>query len=258
MQFKRYAMLALAAMTLSACGSDDPSGPGGPSYTQRLSEAMKFSDAMANAINAGAEESSGAFQYIAYGYLVGTSTTGITMSSNGAALRAAGPTIASAVAGSYQAFAIRWTNVDVEDAGTFEDYRDMILAFRDTTNLVAVVSYGSVPGSFVTTDTYGTIYESGKEWFASAGSASLTNMQLGGECDMNAALREAIESELENAVGTMTWTCETATFDASVNITGSTPNESTTATGSRTASFTRSGLPGIRVVVTYDYTGIAR
>ena len=258
MQFKRYAMLALAAMTLTACGSDDPSGPGGLSNAQRFAEAARYNEAVSHALSAGAEESATGFLYIGFGYLFGTGSADVTMSSNGMALRAAGPTIASAVAGSYEAFAISWTDIEINGEGSFEYDMDMILAYRDTTNLVGVVSYDGAPGSFVTTDTYGAIYESGKEWLASTGSASLTNMDLDGECDIDAALRAAIETELEDTEGTTSFTCHNATFDASVNITGSAPNENTAATGSRTASFSRTGLPGLRIVVTYDYTGIAR
>ena len=258
MQFKRYAMLALAAMTLSACGSDDPSGPGGLSNAQRYAQAAKYNEAVSHALNAGAEESANGFLYVGFGYLFGTGTGDVTMSSNGMALRAEGPTIASAVAGSYEAFAISWTDIEVDGEGSFEYDMDMILAYRDTTNFVGVVSYDGPLGSFATTDTYGAIYESGKEWLATTGSASLTNMDVGGQCAIDAAIRQAIEAEIEDTEGTTSFTCHNATFDASVSITGSAPNESTAATGSRTASFTRSGLPGIRVVVTYDYTGIAR
>ena len=258
MQFKRYAVLAMTAMTLTACGSDDPTNPGGQTDAQRMAQFAKFNDAFSNAFDAGAFDSGTGFLFAGFATLFGSGTADVTVGSNGAALRAIASEYASAVAGSYEAVGISWTEIEDYGGGeTFEFTENWIVAYRDTTNIIGAYNIDGALGSFSSTDTQGFIYESGKEWIATAGSASLSNMDTGSNCSLSPAIQQAIEAEIEDTEGVTTFTCQNATFSGSLNITESTPNTEG-ATGSRTASFTRDGLPGVRIVITYDYSGAAR
>ena len=186
----------------------------------------------------------------------GSGTSTVTMSSNGAAsLVAADSKPVFATAGSYQAFGLSLRSISNYGSSADTSEENVVVAYKDTTDLVIAFVNGT--GSFDTGDAFGAIYHNpAAEWMATSGTASLTNMQMGGSCSISAAMRQIIEAEVGGS-GT-TWSCNTATFNAAVDIAQSEPSyfgdQTNNATGSRTASFSRNGLPGLRITITDTYT----
>ena len=257
MQVKRFAVPVLVALSLAACSSDSSTGPGGTSDAQRQAAYTKFNAAASSAGAAGASNAAVGFSLVSMASVFGSGTSTVTMSSNGlASLVAADSKPVFATAGSYQAFALSLRSISNYGSSADTSEENIIVAYKDTTDLVIANVNGT--GSFDTGDAFGAIYHNNpvSEWMATSGTASLTNMQLGGSCSISTAMRQIIEAEIGGS-GT-TWSCNAATFNAAVDITQSEPSYfdsgTNNATGSRTASFSRNGLPGLRITITDTYT----
>lgn len=260
MQFKRTALLALSAFSLAACGDDDgPTGGNGLNDAQRVAAFSEFVQAGANAQSRGAEGVIAAFTIAGYGYLFGSNTGAITATSNGLSLATVGsPT--TATAGSYQALVMRFIDNEDYGGGEVETYEtNVLVAYRDTTDAIWAWLDESRTGSFdpeSQTFAEGGIYTApNKEWYASAGTVTIGAGSTGAECSLSTVIRNAIEDELGADESLTSWSCRQATFQSSLNITTSEPNQF--ATGSRTASFSGS-IPGIIVTANWDYSAPAR
>jgi hypothetical protein len=260
MQFKRTALLALGALTLAACGDDDgPTGGNGLNDAQRVQAFSEFVQAGANASDRGAPAVSAAFTIAGYGFLFGSNTASITATSNGLSLATVGSPN-TATAGSYQALVIRFIDNENYGGGEIETYEtNVLVAYRDTTDVIWAWLDDTRTGSFdIESQNWaeGAIYAApNKEWYATAGTVTVGAGSTGGECNLSTVIRNAIESELGNDPDLESWTCRQATFQSSLNMTASEPNDF--ATGSRTASFSGS-IPGIIMTANWDYSGPAR
>lgn len=260
MQFKRTALLALSAFSLAACSDDDgPTGGNGLNDAQRLEAFNEFVQAGANAQARGAEGVIAAFTIAGYGYLFGSNTGSITATSNGLSLATVGSPN-TATAGSYQALVIRFVDNENYGGGEIETYEtNVVVAYRDTTDAIWAWLDETRTGSFDFESqnwAEGGIYTApNREWYATDGTVTVGAGTQGGECNLSTAIRNAIESELGADEDLDSWTCRQATFQTTVNMSTSEPNDF--ATGSRTAGFTGS-IPGIIMTANWDYSGPAR
>lgn len=256
MQFKRTALLALSALSLAACGSDDdgPTGGSGLNDAQRFAIFGDLVEAGNNAAARGAPNVQEPFFFAGFATLFGASTATINATSNGLALSVAGDSPNFATAGSYQVVGIRIIDIENYGGGESETFEfNGIIARRDTSEVIWALGDDAQTFNFATDNVFGGIYSApNQEWIATTGTASLTNANQGSECNLSQQIRAALEQQLEDDGTLQSWECRNATFSGSINITASQPNAH--AANSRTASLSGS-VPGVIVTATYDYSG---
>ena len=260
MQFKRTALLALSAFSLAACGSDDdgPTGGSGLNDQQRIQEFQELVQAGADAAAAGAPGAAAAFNIAGYGFLFGASTTTLSATSNGLSLSVAGRQPNFATAGSYQVLALRFIDNETYGPGETETYEsNLIVAYRDESDLIWADLYDTRSGTFNSeSDVSGGVFTGpNREWYASAGNASMGTANQGGECSLSNTIRNVIEDELGDDETLTSWTCRYATFPVAINITESGPNQH--ATGSRTANMS-GNVSGVVITANWDYSNTTR
>ena len=241
MRISRLIAPTILALTIVACGKDDPTGP----TDRELAEAAganlqtistKLSDPQAKA----------AAKAAGFALLNGAPFTEVTVTTT------AGPASAPALAingrpsasigNATETWAATTMQVVVTNSAAASNgtYNVMVL-WKDDTDLIFVgVPDASETATIGTTagGAFGGLFTSpSSSWQATAGTASVDNSSVGATCT--------------NFVTASGMTCKEAAFTGSFSITNATPYsfEGNTATGTRTASLANRTFTGIQVTV---------